>query len=325
MYFLDNVDPNSMERTLDSLDLGKTFFLVISKSGKTLSTLAQFLVCSRAISSAFGHASLQKHFIVVTETTDNPLRNCAELMSIIVLDHDSDIGGRFSVFSTAGLTPALIAGVNCKEVLEGSAAVLREILSDAPTEFVEPAKGAAVVVGLAKKHNITTSVLMPYSDRLQSFSLWYRQLVAESLGKNGMGILPINALGTVDQHSQLQLFLDGPRDKLITFIGTNTAGLGELIPTDLVGASETELFKGRRLGDLFEAEYEATARSLISSGCPVRRFHLEGLSEKGLGALLTHFMIEIILVGDRFGVNPFDQPAVEAGKALTRKLMLRIP
>lgn len=322
VYFLDNIDPHTMKHTLGVMDLEKTFFVVISKSGKTLSTLAQFLICSRAVSSAFGQCAVQKHFIVVSEATDNPLRACAERMSILVLEHDSDIGGRFSVFSTAGLTPALIAGVNCKEVLEGSASVLHKILSDAPMDVIEPVKGAAVVAGLAKKRNVTASVLMPYSDRLQCFSFWYRQLVAESLGKNGMGILPINALGTVDQHSQLQLFLDGPRDKMITFIGTNTAGLGEFIPTKFVESSEAELFKDRVLGDLFEAEYEATAQSLINAGCPIRKFHVESLSEKSLGALLAHFMIEVILLGDRFGLNPFDQPAVQEGKALTRRLLL---
>ena len=150
-------------------------------------------------------------------------------------------------------------------------------------------------------------------------------MVAESLGKNGKGILPINAAGIVDQHSQLQLFLDGPRDKMVTFIGADNAGLGRLIPTDFLGSPEGELFENYSLGDLFDAEYEATVRSLTTAGRPVRRFRLDRLEERELGALLMHFMLEVILVGSRFGVDPFDQPAVEAGKALTRELLLETP
>jgi len=325
LCFLDNIDPDSVEGILEMLDLETTFFLVISKSGRTLSTLAQFLICSEAVSAVVGNASVFKHFIVVTEITDNPLRCCAERMSVMVLEHDSAVGGRFSVFSTAGLAPALIAGVNCRELLEGSASALEDMLSGASAEGVEPARGAALIVGLANRRKINTSVLMPYSDRLRCFGLWYRQLVAESLGKNGKGILPINAMGIVDQHSQLQLFLDGPRDKIVTFIGTNNAGLGRLIPTNFVGSPERDLFKNSSLGDLFDAEYEATAQSLTTVGCPVRKFHLDRLEERGLGALLMHFMMEVILVGSRFGVDPFDQPAVEAGKAMTRELLLDAP
>jgi len=325
LCFLDNIDPNSVEGILETLDLETTFFLVISKSGRTLSTLAQFLICSGAVSAVVGSASVFKHFIVVTEVADNPLRRCAERMSVMVLEHDSAVGGRFSVFSTAGLAPALIAGVNCTELLEGSASALDDMLSGASAEGVEPARGAALIVGLANRRKINTSVLMPYSDRLRCFGLWYRQLVAESLGKNGKGILPINAEGIVDQHSQLQLFLDGPRDKMITFIGADNAGLGRLIPTDYIESPEGELFKNCSLGDLFDAEYEATVRSLTTARRPVRRFRLDRLGERGLGALLMHFMMEVILVGSRFGVDPFDQPAVEAGKALTRELLLDAP
>ena len=322
LCFLDNIDPNSVEGILETLDLETTFFLVISKSGRTLSTLAQFLICSEAVSAVVGSGSVSKHFIVVTEITKSPLRHCAERMSVMVLEHDSAVGGRFSVFSTAGLAPALIAGVNCRELLEGSASALDNMLSGTSVEVVEPARGAALIVGLANRRKINTSVLMPYSDRLRCFGLWYRQLVAESLGKNGKGILPINAAGIVDQHSQLQLFLDGPRDKMVTFIGVDNAGLGRLIPTDFIESPEGELFKDCSLGDLFDAEYEATVRSLTTAGRPVRRFRLDRLEERGLGALLMHFMLEVILVASRFGVDPFDQPAVEAGKALTRELLL---
>ena len=323
LHFVDNIDPESAESLLATIELEKTFFLVISKSGKTLSTLAQFLIFCDSVASSLGREVVRDHFVVVTEAGENPLRRSAGRMGIRVLDHDREVGGRFSIFSVAGLTPALIAGIDCGRLLEGGAAALQMILSEeGPIEAIEAARGAAVIAGLAKKRKIITNVLMPYSDRLKSFGLWYRQLVAESLGKDGKGILPVNAMGTVDQHSQLQLFLDGPPDKMVTFIGISNRGASRSIPSDIMDGLEHRLFKNASLGDLFEAEYTATIRSLASVGRPTRTFTLSGLGAEEFGLLLTHFMVEVILLGGCLGVNPFDQPAVEFGKTLARKLLL---
>ena len=321
LHFVDNIDPESVESLLASLSLETTFFLVISKSGKTLSTLAQFLIFCESVATSIGREVVSDHFIVVTEPNENPLRRSAGRMGIRVLDHDPDIGGRFSIFSVAGLAPALIAGVDCRGLLDGAACAMQTILGEARAETIEAVRGAAVIAGLAKRRKILTNVLMPYSDRLQSFGLWYRQLVAESLGKKGEGILPVNAMGTVDQHSQLQLFLDGPPDKMITFIGISDLRVFRPIPSDLVDGQERQLFTNVSLGDLFAVEYMSTIKSLTNAGRPTRKFTLSGLGPEELGVLLTHFMVEVILLGGRFGVDPFDQPAVEIGKTLARELL----
>ena len=322
LHFVDSIDPESVEKLLTSISLDTTFFLVISKSGKTLSTLAQFLIFCDLVAGSLGREAVSDHFIAVTEASENPLRRSAGRMGIRVLDHDPDIGGRFSIFSVAGLVPALIAGVDCRGLLDGVAFALNTILSEAPVDTIEAARGAAVIAGLAKRRKITTNVLMPYSDRLRSFGFWYRQLVAESLGKGGEGILPVNAMGTVDQHSQLQLFLDGPPDKMVTFIGISSSERSRPIPSTLLEGVERLLFVRTSIGHLFEAEYMATIKSLTSAGRPTRKFSLGSLGAEDLGGLLTHFMVEVILLGGRFGVNPFDQPAVEAGKKMARELLL---
>ena len=322
LRFVDNIDPESVEGLLATISLDTTFFLVISKSGKTLSTLAQFLIFCDLVASSFGRQVVPDHFIVVTEASANPLRRSAGRMGIRVLDHNPEIGGRFSIFSVAGLVPALIAGIDCRGLLDGAAVALETILSETPIETIEAARGAAVIAGLAKRRKIITNVMMPYSDRLRNFGFWYRQLVAESLGKDGEGILPVNAMGTVDQHSQLQLFIDGPPDKMVTFIGISSLEGSRLIPSSLLDGAEGPLFANISLGDLFEAEYMATIKPLTSAGRPTRKFALSSLGAENLGGLLTHFMVEVILLGGRFRVNPFDQPAVETGKKMARELLL---
>ena len=318
IHFFDNIDPDSLDRLLDHLDLKSTMFITISKSGKTTSTIGQFLICLTAVSKLIGEAALADHFIVITEPGQNPLRAYATRLSLRILDHDPGIGGRFSVLSLVGQLPAMIVGIDSEAVVAGSQAVLRSTLEARQPRDSEPACGAALGVALAKKRGVKVNVLMPYCDRLQNFALWHRQLFAESLGKNGFGITPINALGTVDQHSQLQLYLDGPADKMFTFITTNTLGLGRRFELSLVDDSTVDSLYGHAIGDLMAAEYQATAQALIDKGRPVRRFHLDSLTEETLGALLMHFMLEVILAADLLGLNAFDQPAVEQGKNLAR-------
>ena len=162
---------------------------------------------------------------------------------------------------------------------------------------------------------------MPYVDRLAEFGLWFRQLWAESLGKDGKGTTPINALGAVDQHSQLQLYLDGPDDNMFTIIMMSHAGKGPLI--DPVFANDDALthLAGKSVGDLMEAEQWGTARALIQNNKPTRVIQLERLDETTLGALMMHFMLETIITAHLFSVDPFRQPAVEEGKLLVRQFL----
>jgi glucose-6-phosphate isomerase len=162
---------------------------------------------------------------------------------------------------------------------------------------------------------------MAYADKLEKFSKWYVQLWAESLGKDGKGTTPIGALGPVDQHSQLQLFIAGPRDKMFTVITTGVAGKGPKIDPELARRAGEPDFSGRTIGDLVAAQGRATAETLAKNGCPVRIFHLETIDERSLGELLMHFMLETIVAAHLIGVDAFDQPAVEEGKVLAKRYL----
>jgi len=162
---------------------------------------------------------------------------------------------------------------------------------------------------------------MAYADRLERFTRWYVQLWAESLGKNGKGTTPVAALGPVDQHSQVQLFIGGPRDKLFTVVTVAGAGLGPRMDGELAKLAGEPDFAGKTIGDLVAAEGRATAETLAKNGCPVRTVHLGKLGEESLGELLMHFMLETIVAAHLLGIDAFDQPAVEEGKVLAKKYL----
>ena len=181
--------------------------------------------------------------------------------------------------------------------------------------------GAALSVALAQTRGKTMSAMMAYADRLEKFTRWYVQLWAESLGKAGKGTTPLAALGPVDQHSQLQLFIAGPRDKLFTIVTTDVAGRGPKMAPALAKLAGEPGFSGKTIGDLVAAQGRATAETLAKNGCPVRVIHMPSLDEKNLGELLMHFMLETIIAARLLGVDPFDQPAVEEGKLLAKQYL----
>lgn len=323
IHFLDNVDPDTFELLYEQLDLKRTGFIVISKSGGTAETVAQFIACLDRLMTLIGRSEVPKHALVITETDNgaNPLRSLADRLSLPVLAHDPNVGGRYSVLSVVGLLPAMIAGLDAYAVRKGALSVLKATLEGPDPRESDPAVGAAIKVAFLQKKGIANTVLMPYVDRLANFGLWFQQLWAESLGKNGTGSTPIRAMGTRDQHSQMQLYLAGPRDKLFTLMTLNVAGEGRLISNALVKEAELAYLQRRRMGDLLDAEQRATAQTLVKNGCPMREFQLERLDEEVMGALLMHFMLETIIAAGLLGVNAFDQPAVEEGKVLARKFL----
>jgi len=321
LHFMENIDPGSFEALLRNIDLTRTGVIVISKSGGTAEPLAQFGIVLEALRGAVGKKSAAERCLALTEAKDNVLRRLARRESIRLVDHDPDIGGRFSVLSNVGVLPALIAGLDAEALRRGAEAVLSETLAAKTPRAAPAAMGAAVSVGLAELHSLRTAVLMPYADQLAYFGLWYRQLWAESLGKNGKGTTPIRAVGVVDQHSQLQLYLDGPADKMFTVVMLDQAGKGGRVPDDLMADPELAYLKGRTMGDLLEAEQQATAESLMQRGRPTRVIRLDRLDEEHLGALFMHFILETLIAADLFGVPAFGQPAVEQGKVLARRYL----
>ncbi|MEE8516331.1 MAG: glucose-6-phosphate isomerase [Alphaproteobacteria bacterium] len=324
LHFMDNIDPASFAVLFAGLDLARTGWIVISKSGTTPETVAQFLICLKLFSDVVGIGEAAAQFVVITAPDDgNPLRRTAERNSIPVVDFDPGVDGRFSALSAVGLLPAMIAGLDGGAVRQGAKEVLDAVMADA-TPAAAAAQGAAINVALSQHHHISQTVLMPYADRLKLFAGWHRQLWAESLGKDGCGTTPINAQGAVDQHSQLQLYLAGPRDKLFNFILTDAAGSGQTIVADFTEMPEFAYLKGHSMGDLLAAEQAATAETLANSGHPVRMFAVATVNEGVIGALMMHFMLETVIAAGLYGVDPFGQPAVEEGKVLARSYLAEL-
>jgi len=319
LWFMDNVDPATFATLIERLPLERTGFIPISKSGGTPETIAAFLTLTTALEAKAGKAALASQVLAITEATDNPLRRLATRMGCTIIEHDPKVGGRFSALSLVGMLPAMIAGLDCAAVREGAASVLDPVLAANDVTGMAPAIGAALSVGLAREKGINITVLMPYVDRLNTFAFWYRQIWAESLGKDGQGTTPAVALGTVDQHSQVQLYLGGPADKLFTFLIQDTAGQGPVLQP---GSDKTlDYLAGKTMGDLLMAEADATAATTVKAGRPTRVIRVAEVDERTIGALMMHFILETIFAAHLWKIDAFDQPAVEDGKVLTRQYL----
>ena len=320
LEFHDNPDPFAWTKALKRFDLKKTHFIAISKSGGTAETLMQVLTAADALEK-LGVKQLKKHFTIITEPHKSALADFADSIGAVKLDHPTGVGGRYSVLTMVGALPGLVMGLNFKQLRAGAQAALEQVL-DAKTPADAPAAiGAALHQALAQNNRLATTILWPYTDDLAVFGGWWRQLWAESLGKDGQGSTPVSVLGPVDQHSQLQLFRDGPGNALFTLVSVDTKGKGPTAPRARANALGLKYLAGRKLGDLVDAEARATAQTLFKNGRPVRQIHLARVDEFHLGALMMHFMLETIIMGKLMGVDPFDQPGVEEGKVLARQYL----
>jgi len=320
LIFLDNFEPYGLDRALAG-DLSRTGFIAISKSGGTAETVAQFLACLAATEGRIQARSLAETFLCITGPDDSPIRRIAWRYGIPVLDHPPEIGGRYSVMTLVGVLPGLIWGCDVAAMRAGGAAVLERAIADPRSPAVI---GAALQITAAQQRGICATVLMPYESRLDPFGRWFCQLWAESLGKDGLGTLPVRALGPVDQHSQLQLYLEGPPNKLFTLILSDQRGQGTAISSQATGGDPSLAYlAGQTMGDLAEAEGRATADTLIARGRPTRIIRIDRIDTFTLGALFMHFMLETILAAHLLAVDPFDQPAVEEGKQRTRDYLLQ--
>jgi glucose-6-phosphate isomerase len=324
LHFIDNLDADTYGTLLGALPLATTRFVAISKSGGTGETLMQTTAALAAVRDAGLAARIPELFFGLTEPAKggkrSGLRTFFDEYRVAMLEHDPDVGGRFSVLTNVGLLPAAMMGLDIAAIRAGAAAALAPVLDQRATAEVPAAVGAALSVALASSRPI--AVMMAYADRLERFTRWYVQLWAESLGKEGKGTTPIGALGPVDQHSQLQLYIAGPRDKLFTIVTVAAAGRGPRIAADLAQLAGEPDFAGKTMGDLVAAQGRATTETLAKNGCPVRTIHLDRLDERSLGELLMHFMLETIIAAHLLGVDPFDQPAVEEGKVLAKKYLV---
>ncbi len=330
LYVLDNVDPRSVSSLLDRLDLRRTLFNVVSKSGSTAETMSQYMVVEGRLHELLGEESTKGHFLFTTDPESGILRKIADQEGVPALEVPPNVGGRFSVLSSVGLLPAAVVGIDIQEVLDGARGMAERcrtpVLAENPAGILATLLHQADVAQGASIH-----VLMPYSDRLRSFAAWFQQLWAESLGKamdrNGRevnrGPTPLPALGATDQHSLLQLLMEGPRDKVVLFMGVGGVGDPVEIPRIRGEFPALSYLGGHTLAELLDAERRASMEALRQQGRPNLSIEVEDLTPRAVGALFMLFQIATAYAGALYGVDPLDQPGVELSKRLTYGLMGR--
>jgi glucose-6-phosphate isomerase len=327
VHFVDNVDPDQISGLLDVLDPLSTLVNVISKSGTTAETMAAYLLFRHWIEEGAGE-NYREQIIATTDSETGILRPLAEAEGYRIFSVPASVGGRFSVLSPVGLVPIALAGIDIQELLRGAA--WTNALIEAPLPE-NPVAQAALVQYLSYRRGRHISVLMPYSSRLRFLSDWFVQLWAESLGKaenrDGSivheGSTPLGALGATDQHSQVQLFNEGPADKIITFIRLGKFDAELLIPAPQPAIPELAYLAGESFNRLINAEQAATAHALREHGRPSYTLTLPELSAGTLGALLQFLMWQTALMGELTFVDAYDQPGVELAKVYTYALLGR--
>lgn len=327
-FVIDNCDPDETAGLFDIIDMEKTLVNVVSKSGTTPEPMANFVKCYEMMKRSVGEACAE-HFIITTDEGDGVLKRVAEREGIRCLAIPKRVGGRFSVLSPAGLFPAAVSGIDIKELLRGARHM--DEACKKPDMWHNPAYMFAVLEYLAIGKGYNISVLMPYSRRLRHFCNWYMQLWAESLGKEhdrdnntvNTGSTPLKAIGATDQHSLLQLFNEGPFDKVITFIRVENYENDVSLPAVFRGWNELEYFGGHTLGELMKTEQFATELALTNHGRPNKTIVIPAINAFNVGALMYFFELVTTVMGELLNVNAFNQPGVEEGKRLTYALMGR--
>ena len=311
LEFYDNIDPINFEKNFQNINFDTTGFLVISKSGTTPETLSQFSCIYQKSIELSKVKEFFSNTLIITEFKESPLYRIAKDNNCLLLEHHKDIGGRYSIFSNVGIVPAIISGLNINELFNGASEVIYNINKYKPYDLGRY---------LTQKENLkfTNNVLMTYSDSLYFFGKWYLQLWAESIGKKNKGITAIHSVGTTDQHSQLQLYLDGPKDKYFTFITTDHSNKGMKINNEIFKNTSINYFQDKTMGDLMQAEQLATIETFKLNNFSFREIYIPKIDEKNLGKLISFSIIETIASCIYLDVDPFDQPAVEQGKKLTK-------
>ncbi|HBW35656.1 glucose-6-phosphate isomerase [Desulfosporosinus sp. BICA1-9] len=330
LYVVDNIDPMRFHELLHILDPHKTLFNVISKSGNTSETMAQFMIIRDILRRECGD-HYTKHIVVTTDKEKGNLLPIALKEGFQRFVIPSAIGGRFSELTPVGLLAAAICGIDVNQLLEG-ALEMDQRIRETKGVFSNPAQLRSALALLSWRKGKNISVLMPYADGLKTIADWYAQLWAESLGKRldrqgcvvQLGQTPVKALGVTDQHSQVQLYVEGPDDKTIAFVTVGKFREDQEIPSDIGELPEDiQFLGGRTLAELLIAEQKATEYALTLAGRQHQKIVLPSLDAFHIGQLLVMLEWETAYMGELLNINAFDQPGVEEGKIGTYALMGR--
>ncbi len=328
IFFLDNIDPDSINGLLDILDLKKTLVNVITKSGDTAETMSQYMIIKDILKNELGD-DYRKNIVVTTDKKMGILRQLADQEGYKIFYVPDDVGGRFSVFSSVGLVPFALVGLDIDQMMNG----IKDMASALENTDIRQniaAQSALINYLLDIKKGKNMSVMMPYSNRLKYLSDWYTQLWAESLGKAynrigekvNVGPTPIKALGATDQHSQVQLYNEGPNNKLITFIRVAEFDTTLEIPP-IFEYTGIGYLGGKTINDLINAEADSTRVSLADHNRPTITITIDKIDEYNIAQLLYMFEVQTAIAGELYNINAFDQPGVEQAKNYTYALMGR--
>jgi len=310
LYFLENIDPFNIHQIFQSAPWDRTVYCVISKSGSTLETVSIFNLVLHEMRKR-GFTDLNKRFIFISGK-NTPFYSIAKELGAPFFEIPEEIGGRFSVLTPVGLVPADFVDIDPYALAGAGMEILEEISKD--REHGAIISTCAEYESYLNGRNI--NVMMPYSDSLRKFSEWWVQLWAESLGKDGEGQTPLPAVGTVDQHSLLQLFMDGPDDKFYQFIKVKNFGSDFILPEK---THVLDFIAGKRISDIIHAEFEGTVEALRQRGRPVAVLEVNRITPEVMGALFTLYMVKTVVMAELMGVNPYGQPGVEIGKKIAKK------
>jgi glucose-6-phosphate isomerase len=330
LVILDNVDPEFMQQALASMNPARTVVVPIAKSGSTAETMATFLVVDDWMKRVLGAKKAAARTIAVTSEGRGDLKAFATANNLATFHIPENVGGRFSVLSAVGLVPAALAGLDIKAVCRGAASMTQQSwAADLSTNVaLRSALCHHLLLSLRKK---SIQVAFPYSNRLWGLAFWFRQLWAESLGKARnrqgktihAGQTPVAALGATDQHSQVQLYMEGPNDKVFTFWATKRWNTPGPIPKEKTGYESFDYLAGQSLGKLIDAERNATAAALTAANRPNCTYSLDRIDAAHLGAFIQMLEFQTAFMGELMGIDAFDQPGVEQGKVFTFGLMNR--
>ncbi len=319
VFIYDNVDPRTLKHIFSLIDLKKTSVNVISKSGSTAETAASFMFLWDEMKKVTG-GEISKRFIITTDPEKGNLRRIVkeeDLMSLLI---PQGIGGRYSVLSAVGLLLAEVIGIDSDSLLRGAMDINNKCSE--PDFWKNPAYLFGTLLYLMNEEKQKTiNVLVPYADSLKPLSEWFCQLWAESLGKDRKGLTPYPSVGTTDQHSQLQLWIEGPRDKVLIFIRIDNYGNDIKIPGVFKDIEGLSYLSGHTLSELIKAEEEATELALAKAGIPNMTITMPRIDAYHLGQLFHFFGLATAFTGFLYRINPFNQPGVEEGKNLTYGIM----
>lgn len=314
IFIYDNVDPATFKNIIEIIDLKKTLINVVSKSGSTAETLASFLIFWKLIRDR--KLSPNEHFIFTTDPEKGNLRRLADEYEIPSLAIPKNIVGRYSVLTPVGLLLGEIIGIDSFSILEGAKEISNRALSEDLNENSMACLASCLYLAdVAKERKII--VFLPYSDRLKSLSEWFCQLWAESLGKEGKGTTPYPSLGTTDQHSQLQMWMEGPEDKLILFLSLERHDFQEEIPEEFHDIEGLRFLGGHTLEELMNTEQLATEMALWQSKKPNLKITIPKINPYYIGQLFQFLQTTTAMTGLLYEINPFNQPGVELGKRFT--------